>query len=134
MFRFLSNLVINLITSTIALLIAAWVLPGVAVTVSGFVAAVVVFVVANAILGPFVFNMARQYAAAMLGGIGLVSTLLALWLAAIFGGLTITGIVSWVLASLIVWVITALGSWILLAVWTKRHLAKRRSSGEANAG
>jgi hypothetical protein len=77
---------------------------------------------AQGILTPFIFNLARRYASAILGGIGLISTFLALWIATLFpGGLTIRGI-GWVLAPLLVWTVTALGGWILMGVVFKRYL------------
>ncbi|CCH77569.1 conserved membrane hypothetical protein [Nostocoides japonicum T1-X7] len=129
MIRFLTHTVVNIITSAIALLVAAWLVDGVTLRAGGFVVAVLVFVVANAILAPFVFNMARQYASAVLGGIGLVSTLLALFVATLFsGGLSISGVTAWVVTPLLVWIITALGGWILLGWWTKRKVKERRAA------
>ena len=61
--------------------------------------AVLVFAALQAVLSPFVFNMARKYASAVLGGIGIVSTLLALWIASMLtaGGFRIDGVWAWVL-------------------------------------
>lgn len=124
MMRFLLSLVSHVISAAAALLIANWILPQVTLRVSGFVVAVVVFAVAQSVLGPFIFNLARQYASAVLGGIGLVSTLVALWVATLFpDGLTITGL-GWVLAPLVVWIATALGGWILMGLVFKRTLQK----------
>jgi hypothetical protein len=120
--RFLYSVLTNLITSAVALLLAYWILPQVTVHVSGFIVAVIVFALAQGILTPFIFNLARRYASAILGGIGLISTFLALWIATLFpGGLTIRGI-GWVLAPLLVWTVTALGGWILMGVVFKRYL------------
>ena len=131
MIRALLNFGINLVMAAIALFIASVTVPGVVVQASGFVVAVLVFAAAQAILAPFVFNMARKYASAVLGGIGIVSTLLALWVATLFpGGLAINGVTAWVVASLVVWVITALGVWFLTWLvikkwWTTREENKR---------
>lgn len=131
MIRFLLNLVSHLVSSALALLIANWILPQVTMHVGGFIVAVLVFALAQSILGPFVFNMARQYAPAILGGIGLVSTLLALWIATLFpGGLEITGL-GWVLAPLVVWIVTALAGWILMGLVFKRYLGDRGSKRAA---
>lgn len=132
MIRFLIQIVVNIITSAIALLIVAGLVDGVTLHASGFVVAVLVFVVANVVLSPFVFNMGRKYASALLGGIGLVSTLLALFIATLFNnGLSISGVTAWIVAPLIVWIITALGGWILLAWWTKRRVKERQAKGAA---
>lgn len=128
MIRFLLNFLVNLITATAGLLLAAVLIPGVNLEFGGVLVAIVVFAVAQGVLGPFVFNMARQYASAILGGIGLVTTWLALFIASLFpGGLRIDGIVSWVLAALVVWVVTALGGWILGYFLIKKRLDARKS-------
>lgn len=127
MIRFLLSTASNLVMSAIALLLCDWWLSEewFGLEVGGFLIAVAVFVVAQAILAPFVFNMARKYASAMLGGIGLVSTFLALWVATLFnGGVTVHGL-GWVLAPLIIWIVTALGGWIIVGVFVERYLAKR---------
>jgi hypothetical protein len=111
------------------------VVDGVVVHATGFVVAVLVFTAAQALLAPFVVNIARQYASAILGGIGLVSTFLALFVATLFpNGLQIDGVTAWVFSTLIAWVITALGTWILGVLiikrwWERRQLAKAASHG-----
>lgn len=114
MIRALLTFAINLVLAAIALLVTAWLVAGVSIQTSGFLVAVLVFALAQAILSPFVFNMARKYASAVLGGVGIVSCLLALWVATLLSsGLTINGLGTWVEAALIVWAITALGGWFL---------------------
>lgn len=126
MIRFLLRTAINLVDALLALLLAAWLIDGFHLSAGGLLTAVAVFTVAQAILSPFVFNMARQYASAVLGGIGIVSTLLALWITSLFsGGIRIEGVVAWLVAPLLVWIVTALGGWILGIFiidrwWTKR--------------
>ena len=72
------------------------------------------FALAQAILSPFILKMASRYAAAFLGGIGLVSTLVALILTTIFtDGLRIDGLGSWVWATLVVWLVTAVATLLL---------------------
>ncbi len=126
MIRFLLTLAANLVTAAVALLLAGLLLgEWVTLHLAGFFVAVVVFAIAQAILAPFVFNMARKYASAMLGGIGIVSTFLALWVATLFpDGIGIRG-VGWILAPFVVWIVTALGGWILIGVVLKRYFANR---------
>lgn len=133
MVRLMLNLVSQLIAAALALLISSWILPdNVTLHLAGFVVAVLVFSLAQAILGPFVFNLARKYASAVLGGIGLVSTLVALWVATLFpDGLNISGI-GWILAPLIVWLVTALGSWILMGFVFKKTIANRAKAKNAS--
>jgi uncharacterized membrane protein YvlD (DUF360 family) len=120
--RFLLRTAVFLGSSAIGLLVAAWLVPGVRVSASGFITAVVLFAVAQAILSPFFLKMASRYATAFLGGIGLVSTLAALILASIFThGLSISGIGSWIAATIVVWLVTALATLLLPVLVLKRR-------------
>lgn len=127
MIRMLLQAAINVVMASLGLLLAQTLVDGVTLQASGFITAVLVFVLAQAVLGPFVFNMARQYASAILGGVGLISTLLALWIATLVpDGLTISGVTAWVFAPLLVWIVTALGTWILGYLVLKRWWDKRK--------
>ena len=129
MVRFLINIAISLVTAALGLLVNSWILPDFHLDVSGFLIAVVVFTVAQAILAPFILNVARQYASALLGGIGLVSTFVALLIASLFpDGIRIEGVVTWILATLIMWIITALGTWLLGLWWLRNRRAERTAA------
>ncbi|MBC9926467.1 MULTISPECIES: phage holin family protein [unclassified Leucobacter] len=126
MIRFLWHVLVQVVLAAAALLIAGWLIDGVELHVGGFFVAVGVFALAQSLLGPFVFNMARQYASAVLGGIGIVTTFLALWIATLFpGGLQISGVSAWIATPVIVWVITALGTWILMGLIIEKKLAAK---------
>lgn len=129
MVRIVTQFAVNLLTSLIAFIIAKFLIPGFHLEWSGLVIAVLVFTIAQTVLGPFVFNMARQHASAILGGIGIVSTLLSLIIASLFpNGLTIDGFGTWFTSAIVVWLITALGGWILLGLLAKR--AKNKDEAE----
>lgn len=137
MIRFLLRFAINLVLAAVGLLVASAVFEGVVVHASGFVVAVVVLALAQAILTPFIFNMARKYASAMLGGVGLVASFLALWIATLFpGGLEMSGWSAWVGAPVVVWVIGALGGWFLgwlvITRWWDRRRGTTRTRGAAH--
>ena len=135
MIRFLLSVAISLVSAALALLVAARFVDGVTVQPAGFVVAVVVFAAAQGLLAPFVFNVARKYASAILGGIGLVSTLLALFVATLFpGGVQIRGLTAWLVTPLVVWLITALGTWILGALVIKRWWMNREPTKAAPTG
>lgn len=126
MIRFLLRVAIFLGSSAIGLLVAAWLVPGVSVSAWGFVTAVVIFAVAQAILSPVFLKMASRYASAFLGGIGLVSTLIALILASVLThGLTIRGIGSWIAATVVVWLVTAVATVVLPALFLKKKVASK---------
>ena len=123
MVRFLVRVAVFLGSSAIGLLVASLVIPGVSVSVSGFITAVVVFAVAQSILAPFFAKMASRYASAFLGGIGLISTLVALVLATVLThGLSIRGLGSWVWATVVVWLVTAAAT-LLLPLLVRRNVS-----------
>jgi hypothetical protein len=114
MVRLLLRAAVFLGSSAIGLLVAAWLVPGMSVSASGFVVAVLVFSIAQAILSPFILKMSSRYASAFLGGIGLLSTLVALILASVLThGLAIRGIGSWISATVLVWLVTAVATLIM---------------------
>lgn len=127
MVRFLIRTAIFVVTAALGLLIASWILPGFHLEWAGSLVAVVVFAVAQSVLSPFIFNMARKYASAVLGGIGLVSTLVALLVASLFpGGIHVDDVLTWVLAALVVWFVTALGGWLLPLLFLKKKVQAQR--------
>jgi len=131
MIRFLIRAAIFLGTAAVGILLAAAILPDFRVSPSGALLAIAIFAIAQSLLAPFILKQARKSAPALLGGIGLVSTFLALLITSFFpGGISVTGniIVTWVLATLIVWIVTALGAWLLPLILLKDRAAKRRAA------
>ena len=93
------------------ILVAAWVVPGVSLSLSGFVVAVVAFSIAQAILSLLILKLPHGYASLLLGGTGLALTIVALCLASLLThGLTIRGIASWVATTVVVWLVTTVGA------------------------
>ena len=124
MIRFLLRIAVFLGSSAIGLLVASLLVPGVTLRPLGFLTAVVIFTVAQAVLSPFFLKMASRYASAFLGGIGLVSTLAALILASLFSsGISIRGTGSWIAATVVVWLVTAIATLILPALVLKKKTA-----------
>jgi MFS family permease len=130
MVRLLLRAVVFLASSAIGLLVAWLILrPDFSLHPLGLLVAVAVFAVAQSVLAPFIAKMARRYAPAFLGGIGLVSTFVALLLAVWLGhGLSITGVSTWVLASIIVWLATAVATMVLPALVLKERVVARRQA------
>lgn len=86
MIRFVFQILAQLVLGAIAFIVIHFTLPDVTLTLSGFFVALGVFTLAHIILGPFVLSIAQRYAAPLAGGVGLVATLLALWVATWFNG------------------------------------------------
>jgi hypothetical protein len=102
MVRFLWTTLIYLLSAAVGLLVANWILDDMEVTAAAFVWAVVIFTVVQAIITPFLFKVVRRNASALIGAVGLISTFVALLVAHLLtDGLTITGTVTWVLATLL---------------------------------
>ena len=117
MIRFLLRVAVFLGSSAIGLLVAGWLVPGVSSSALGFIAAVAIFTVTPAILSPLFLKMANRYASAFLGGIGLVSTFVALLAASLLtNGLSIHGMGSWIVATVVVWLVTAFATVVLPAL------------------
>lgn len=95
----------------IGLLTAAWVVPGVWLSWSGFVVAVVVFSLTQTALSLLIVKLPHGYASLLMGGTGLAMTVVALGFAtAISHGLAIHGVTSWLATTLVVWLVTTIGA------------------------
>ncbi|WP_152189883.1 phage holin family protein [Georgenia satyanarayanai] len=131
---------IFLASAALGLLVASWLLKDTfRLSASGFVVAVVVFAVAQSVLAPFIAKAAARYAPAFLGGIGLVSTFVALLVASLVGGgLTISGAQGWILGAVVVWLVTAVATLVLpmalLRGRTQGTRTDRRAGRPASTG
>jgi uncharacterized membrane protein YvlD (DUF360 family) len=128
MIRLLLRLAIFLGSAALGLWIASLLIDDVQLHVRGFVVAIVVFALVQAILTPFVAKVISRYARAFLGGVGLISTFLALLVSTLFdGGLEISGTRTWVLATLVVWAVTAAAT-TLLPVFVLKKAVQAKTS------
>lgn len=124
MVRLIATTVVELVANAIGLLVAKWMLaPDFSITAAGFVWVIVIFTAARLILAPLIFKLAFKHLRAITGGIALVTTFVGLlvttWLT---DGLVITGVSTWVLATLVVWLFALL---VLPLVIFKKALAAR---------
>jgi hypothetical protein len=87
----------------------------------GILVAVLAFAVLQSILAPLLTRFARRRANALLGGIGLISTFVALLIAVILpaAGVGIDGPTAWIVGALIVWLVTAVATWLLTPLFLK---------------
>src|SRR6188472_2822723 len=129
MIRFLVRTAIFLVSAAIGLLVTAQFVDGVEVTAGGFLLAVVLFAVIQSILSPFIAKVTAKNASALLGGVGLLSTFVALWLTTLVGdSLTIDGGVgTWLTATVIVWLATALATLLIPFVLVKAGVEAARA-------
>lgn len=128
MIRLIASLVLTLLANTIGLIIASVILSGFEINGVAFVAAVLIFTITEVVAGPLITKMAMQNVPSLLGGIALVTTLVGLIVTDIFSdGLTITGLNTWILATLIVWLCSLIANLILPLVIFKKALNKNKS-------
>lgn len=107
----------------VGLLVAAWVVPGVAVSASGFIVAVALFSIAQALLSVLILKLPHAYASLVLGGTGLLLTVVALGLASAWtDGLSFRDVASWVAATVVVWLVTTIGAICLPEVFARREV------------
>ena len=130
MIRFLVRTAIILIGNAVGLIIASLVFDGFEIDVTGFVLSLIIFTIAAALLTPFLESTLRrnQSTSAAVGGVALISTFVALLITDVFSdGLDISGIGTWIGATVVVWVSSLLAVFILPYLGLKKYLEERRA-------
>lgn len=130
MLTFLIRAAIFVVSAALGLIAADLILPGFHIDWGdwwGFVVAVVIFAVIQSVLAPWVFKITRRHAPALLGGIGIISTFIAILVVVLIpgAGIGISEPLSWILAPVIVWVLTALATWLLPPLFIKNKADQR---------
>lgn len=130
MVRLFASTVVELLANCIGLLVAKWLLPGFSINLTSFLVVVAIFTAVRVILAPLIFKLSMRYARVLTGGIALVTTFAGLFVTTLLtDGLVITGLSTWVLATLIVWLFGVIASLVLPLVVFKKTLAARNTSG-----
>lgn len=126
MIRLLINVGITLLANAVGLGVAAYVLDDMTVTTSAFVIAVVIFTVVYALAQPMLTQMAISAAPALRGGVALVATLLGLIITTLLTDeLSISGIETWIAATVIVWLASLIGALLLPLVFLRNRRDER---------
>ena len=112
--RLLAQVILSLLANALALLAASILLIGFAINARGFVIAVCIFTASTVILEPLITKIARKNAPYLLGGIALVTTFVGLLVTTLVtDGLSITGVRTWLIATLVIWLATIVASLVL---------------------
>lgn len=128
MVRFLVRTGIGLLGNAVGLVVASLVFSGFDIDLTSFIVAVVIFTVSFAVLTPFIVSVLRRNdsSAAALGGVALISTFVALVITDLFSdGLSISGIGTWIGATVVVWFVSLIAVWILPFLGLKKYLESR---------
>ena len=127
MIRFLVRTLIALVANAVGLIVAAIVLDDVHLDATSFVVAVVIFTVVFALLQPFLAVQLRRMGPGMLGTVSLIATLVSLIVTDLLtDGLSISGVLTWILAALIVWLVALVATLLLPFLGLKKYLDERR--------
>ena len=127
MIRFLIRTAVSVAAAAVGLIVAAAILDRMELDAVSFIVVVVIFAAIGGLLGPFVAKTAMLSAPALMGGIGLVTTFVALLITDLVSdGLTIRGVTTWILATLIVWLASILASLLLPVLLVKAGVESLR--------
>ncbi|GAA4729726.1 phage holin family protein [Nocardioides endophyticus] len=127
MIRLLVSFVIQLAANALGLLVADQVLDDVEVSGAAFLVAVLIFTIVYAIAQPFLTQLALSKATALRGATALVATLIGLIITSLVSdGLSISGGLTWIEATVIVWIVSLLGTLILPLIFVKKKVAEKR--------
>ena len=129
MIRFLVRAAIFFASAAVGLFVANAVLEDMTIdSVTSFLWVVVIFTVLQSLFAPFLAKVTARNASALLGAVGLISTFLALLIAAtVSDGLTINGASTWLYASLIVWLVTMLATLLIPLILVKMGVQAARN-------
>ena len=123
MIRLLAMMVLNLLANAVGLFVASILLSGFSINGLAFVLAVCIFTAAEVILDPLITKVAITNVPALRGGVALVSTFVGLLITTLISdGIHISGISTWVLATLIVWLFALIATLVLPLVIFKKTL------------
>ena len=129
MIRMLIRIGIHLLANAVGLIVAAWILSGMEIDGAAFVIAVVIFTAVEVVADPLITKIAIRSVPALRGGVALVTTFIGLlittWLSS---GLQISGVQTWVLATLIVWLAALVATLILPVFLVKTAVDERRTA------
>ncbi len=131
MITFLIRAAVFVVSAALGLIVADLILDGFHIDWGdwwGVVVAVLIFAVIQSVLAPWVFRVTKRHAPAMLGGIGIISTFVAIVIVVLIpgAGLGISTVPAWILAPVIVWLVTAIATWLLPLLLLKKKVAARR--------
>jgi len=128
MIRLLVSGVVYLVANAIGLLVANALLDDMSVDASAFVIALLIFTGVEVLVQPLITQIAIKNANALVGSSAFIATLIGLIVTvAVSDGLAISGLVTWVLATVIVWAAALLAGIVLRAIFVKRVVGGARA-------
>jgi uncharacterized membrane protein YvlD (DUF360 family) len=127
MIRLLISAVLYLVANAIGLLVADALLDDMSVDAGAFVVAVVIFTVVEVVIQPLVTQIGVRHSRGLLGSSALIASLIGLVVTvAVSDGLSISGVLTWVLATVIVWAAALVAGLVLPAIFVKKAVTNTR--------
>ena len=127
MVRLFFRVLVSVIANAIGLVVAALVLDDMSLSGSAFLLALLIFTAVEFLVHPALQRAAIRHSDAIAGGTALVAVLIALIVTDLVSdGLRISGLLTWLLATVIVWGVVLLVGVLLPATLFKRWLGERR--------
>ena len=128
MIRVIVRTAVMLLANAVGLIVAATVLDGMDLDATAFIFAVVIFTVVYALMLPFFASQLRRRGSSALGGVALIATLVSLIVTDLISdGFTMSGVGTWIAATVIVWLASLLSAFILPYLGLKKYLEERQA-------
>jgi hypothetical protein len=127
MIRFLIRIAVFFAAAAIGLIVATLIFDDVNVNGVGFIVVAAIYAIVLGLMTPFLESQARRSRSALLGGsVGLIATFVALVVTELISDdLSISGVVTWIGATVVVWLVTLLASLLLPVLVVKRVVDER---------
>lgn len=120
----------HLLANAVGLLVADAVLTGFSIGFTSLVTVTVIFTAVEVIAGPLLVSISEKNVPSLTGGVSLVTTFVGLLITDYFSdGISISGVSTWLLASLIVWAAALLAGLVLPLFLFRKTLEARKKAG-----
>jgi hypothetical protein len=129
--RLIVRTAIILAGNAVGLIVASLVLDDFRINATGFIVSLILFTIAAALLTPFLESVLRRNrsTSAAVGGVALISTFVSLVVTDLFtDGLDISGVGTWIAATVIVWLGALIAVFVLPYLGLKKYLEDNRAA------
>jgi cytochrome c biogenesis factor len=129
--RLVVRTVIVLLGNAVGLIVCSLALDDFEINATGFIVSLLIFTVAVALMTPFLSSVMQRNrsTSAALGGVALISTFVALVITDLLSdGLEISGVGTWIAATVIVWLGSLIAVFVLPYLGLKKYLEEQRAA------
>ena len=124
----LARTCLHLLANAVGLLAAVVILPDFSIDALSFIVVTIIFTVVEVVAGPLLISISLKNVPALTGGISLVTTFVGLLITNLVSdGMSISGVSTWVLATLIVWLAALIAEFVLPLIIFRKILQDSRN-------